>query len=234
MSMLIYLFYLLKYGAFLLSYVSHANAFPKPLSPKEEDEYLILAKEGDESAKNKLIEHNLRLVAHIAKKYSQNTGLDSDDLISAGTIGLIKAVNSYNGKKSVRLATYAARCIENEMLMMMRSSKKIAKEVSLSESIGGDSDGSEVTLMDILSVEDDDVIDEVSLGIESKKLYESLDKCLNERERQIIILRYGLASKPYTQREIAKKLNISRSYVSRIEKKALIKMHNFFGREGLD
>ena len=113
MSMLIYLFYLLKYGAFLLSYVSHANAFPKPLSPEEEDEYLLLAKEGDESAKNKLIEHNLRLVAHIAKKYSQSSGSDSDDLISAGTIGLIKAVNSYNGKKSVRLATYAARCIEN-------------------------------------------------------------------------------------------------------------------------
>lgn len=228
MSMLVYLFYLLRYGAFLLSYVSHANAFPKPLSPKEEDELLELAQKGDKAARDKLIEHNLRLVAHIAKKYAQSSGIDSDDLISVGTIGLIKAVNSYNGKKSVRLATYAARCIENEMLMMMRSSKKISKEVSLNESLGGDSDGSEVTLMDILAVDEDDVIDEVSLGIESQKIYDSIDKCLNERERQIIILRYGLVSKSYTQREIAKKLKISRSYVSRIEKKALLKMNKYF------
>lgn len=228
MSMLVYLFYLLRYGAFLISYVSHANAFPKPLSPKEEDECLALAQSGDEAAKDKLIEHNLRLVAHIAKKYSQSSGIDTDDLISVGTIGLIKAVNSYNGKKSVRLATYASRCIENEMLMMMRSSKKISKEVSLSESLGGDSDGNEVTLMDILAVDEDDVIDEVNLAIESEKLYDAIENSLTGREKQIIILRYGLASKPYTQREIAKKLKISRSYVSRIEKKALIKMNKYF------
>lgn len=226
--MLFYLIYLLKYGAFLLSYVSHGNAFLKPLSPKEEDELLALVQNGDEEAKEKLIEHNLRLVAHIAKKYSQSSGIDVDDLISVGTIGLIKAVNSYNGGKNVRLATYSARCIENEMLMMMRAAKKTAKEVSLSESLGGDSDGNEVTLMDILAVEDDDIFDEVSLGLDSKRLYEAIDKCLNMRERQIIILRYGLISKPYTQREIAKKMKISRSYVSRIEKKAISKMSKFF------
>lgn len=227
MSMLFYLFYLLRYGAFLLSYVSNANSFPKPLSPKEEEELLELSKSGDKNAKDKLVEHNLRLVAHIAKKYSQNFSMDSDDLISVGTIGLIKAVNSYNGKKSVRLATYAARCIENEILMMMRSNKKFAKEVSLNESLGGDSEGNEVTLMDILAVEDEDVYDEVSLGMDAEKVYKSLNQCLNEREKQIIILRYGLCSKEYTQREIAKKLGISRSYVSRIEKKALSKMNNF-------
>ena len=213
------------------------KTFQQPLTKKEEEFYLARLQEEDENKKNEakqiLIERNLRLVAHIAKKY-QGADVESEDLISIGTVGLIKAIMSYDFGKKSKLGTYAARCIENEMLMMMRSSKKIAKEVSLSESIGGDSDGSEVTLMDILAVDDDDVIDEVSLGIESKKLYESLDKCLNQRERQIIILRYGLASKPYTQREIAKKLNISRSYVSRIEKKALIKMHKFFGREGLD
>ncbi|MBE7039867.1 MAG: RNA polymerase sporulation sigma factor SigK [Ruminococcaceae bacterium] len=235
MSMLFYLIYLLRYGAFLLSYVSQKNAFPKPLSPKEEDELLALIQNGDEEAKEKLIEHNLRLVAHIAKKYSQSAGFDVDDLISVGTIGLIKAVNSYNGKKSVRLATYAARCIENEMLMMMRSARKTSKEISLNESLGGDTDGSEVTLMDILSVDDDDVIDEVSLGIESKKLYEAIENCLSSREKQIIVLRYGLVSKPYTQREIAKKLSISRSYVSRIEKKALFKMNKYFmSNEGVN
>lgn len=225
--MLFYLFYLLRYGAFLLSYVSSSNSFPKPLSPKEEERLLELAKKGDKDAKDELIEHNLRLVAHIAKKYSQSFGIDADDLISVGTIGLIKAVNSFNGTKSARLSSYASRCIENEMLMMMRQSKKTSKEISLNESLGGDKDGSEVALIDILSVDDEDVYDEVSLNLESKKVYDAIEKCLTDREKQIIILRYGLVSKEYTQREIAKKLGISRSYVSRIEKKALQKLNKF-------
>ncbi|MBR2500554.1 MAG: RNA polymerase sporulation sigma factor SigK [Clostridia bacterium] len=225
--MLFYLFYLLRYGAFLLSYVSNSNSFPKPLSPKEEERLLELSKQGDKDAKDELIEHNLRLVAHIAKKYSQSFGIDADDLISVGTIGLIKAVNSFNGTKSARLSSYASRCIENEMLMMMRQSKKTSKEISLNESLGGDKDGSEVALIDILSVDDEDVYDEVSLNLESKKVYDAIEKCLTDREKQIIILRYGLVSKEYTQREIAKKLDISRSYVSRIEKKALQKLNKF-------
>ncbi len=230
--MLFYLFYLLRYGAFLLSYVSNASSFPKPLSPKEEERLLELSKAGDKEAKDKLVEHNLRLVAHIAKKYSQNFALDADDLISVGTIGLIKAVDSFNGTKSARLSSYASRCIENEMLMMMRASKKTSKEISLNDSLGGESDGENITLMDILSVDDEDVIDEVSLKIESKKIYNAIEKCLTEREKQIIILRYGLVSKEYTQREIAKKLGISRSYVSRIEKKALSKMNRYFNSTG--
>ena len=225
--MLFYLFYLLRYGAFLLSYVSNSNSFPKPLSPKEEERLLELSKQGDKDAKDELIEHNLRLVAHIAKKYSQSFGIDADDLISVGTIGLIKAVDSFNGTKSARLSSYASRCIENEMLMMMRQSKKTSKEISLNESLGGDKDGSEVALIDILSVDDEDVYDEVSLNLESKKVYDAIEKCLTDREKQIIILRYGLVSKEYTQREIAKKLDISRSYVSRIEKKALQKLNKF-------
>lgn len=227
-SLWVMMLYLLKYGAFLLSYVSNGNAFPKPLTPKEEEYYLKLSYTGDEDAKNVLIEHNLRLVAHVAKKYAASSAYDSDDLISIGTIGLIKAINSFDGKKNTRLATYAARCIENEILMLMRSNKKTQQEISLNDCLGHDSDGNEVTFMDILSSDDEEVVDEVGLNLDIKKLYRYIDETLKDREKEIILLRYGLRGKPYTQREIAKNMNISRSYVSRIEKKALGKLKKQF------
>lgn len=222
------LLYLLRYGAFLLSYVSNTNAFPKPLSPKEEEHYLKLACTGDESAKDVLVEHNLRLVAHVVKKYSATGNFDSDDLISIGTIGLIKAINSFDGSKNTRLATYAARCIENEILMLMRSNKKISQEVSLNDCLGHDTDGNEVTFMDILPSEEEEVADTVGLNIDIRNLYQYIDKTLKDREKEIILLRYGLNGRPYTQREIAKNMGISRSYVSRIEKKALQKLNQCF------
>ncbi|MBR6729469.1 MAG: RNA polymerase sporulation sigma factor SigK [Clostridia bacterium] len=228
-SLGLFLIYLLKYGAFLLSYVSNnSNTFPKPLSPKEEAEYLALCREGDIDAKNKLIEHNLRLVAHVAKKYSQIPGADSDDLISIGTIGLIKGISSFKSSKNTRLATYAARCIENEILMHIRSGKKLQNEVSLNECLGHDSDGNEITFMDILTDSDEEVSNRADLNIDIKKLYRYIDEVLTERERKVIILRYGLLGKPVTQRKIAKDMNISRSYVSRIEKKALDKLTKRF------
>jgi len=228
-SFALFLLYLLRYGAFLLSYVSNnTNTFPKPLSPKEEAEYLALCQKGDTDAKNKLIEHNLRLVAHVAKKYSQVPGADSDDLISIGTIGLIKAITSFDGSKNARLATYAARCIENEILMQIRSGKKLQNEVSLNECLGHDSDGNEITFMDILTSGDEEVAEKADLNIDIKKLYRYLDEVLTDREKQIILLRYGLAGKTATQRKIAKQLNISRSYVSRIEKTALEKLRAAF------
>ncbi len=223
-SILFSCFYVLRYAAFLLSYVSNSNTFKKPLSPKEEAELLARCSAGEEDAKNKLIEHNLRLVAHIAKKYSQNPGMDQDDLISIGTIGLIKAINSFNHEKSIRLATYAARCIENEILMFMRASKKTQQEVSLHECLGHDSDGNEITFMDILTSEHEEVPEQACLHMDIRRLYRYMKECLTEREQNIIALRYGLSDKPQTQRAIAKKLNISRSYVSRIEKKALEKL----------
>ncbi|KXZ39670.1 RNA polymerase sporulation-specific sigma factor [Alkalithermobacter thermoalcaliphilus JW-YL-7 = DSM 7308] len=200
------------------------KSFPKPLTPKEELEYLKKFKEGDEQFKTILIERNLRLVAHIVKKYT-NYYEDAEDLISIGTIGLIKAIETYNMEKGTRLATYAARCIDNEILMMLRSNKKNKSEVSLHDPIGVDKEGNEITLMDILGTELDDVIDEVDLKIKVKKLYEKINNILTNREKEIIELRYGLTSSGYkTQRDIAKKLQISRSYVSRIEKRALKKL----------
>jgi len=224
-SFAFFLVYLLRYGAFLLSYVSgNTNTFPKPLTPTEEAKLLESAKIGDVDAKNKLIEHNLRLVAHIAKKYSQVPGTDNDDLISIGTIGLIKGISSFKGDKNTRLATYAARCIENEILMHIRSGKKLQNEVSLNECLGHDTDGNEITFMDILTAEEDDVADKADLNMDIKKLYTYMDEVLSEREKRIVTLRYGLTGKPVTQRQIAKQMNISRSYVSRIEKKALKKL----------
>ncbi|MBE7010305.1 MAG: RNA polymerase sporulation sigma factor SigK [Ruminococcaceae bacterium] len=231
-SIAFFLVYLLRYGAFLLSYVSNnTNAFPRPLSPKEESEYLALAQQGDTDAKNKLIEHNLRLVAHVAKKYNQIPSTEADDLISIGTIGLIKGISSYNDSKKTKLATYAARCIENEILMYIRSGKKLQNEISLNECLGHDSDGNEITFMDILTAEDVDVAELADLNIDKKKLYQYIDEVLNEREKEIICLRYGLAGKPITQRQIAKNMNISRSYVSRIEKKALQKLSARFSEK---
>lgn len=200
------------------------QSFPQPLSTQEEEQLLQGMREGDLSCRNRLIEHNLRLVAHVVKKYS-NTIYETDDLISIGTIGLIKAVDSFKSDKGIRLATYASRCIENELLMLMRSSKKQSKEVSLFDPIGSDKEGNTIQLLDICIAEEIDIVDEMEEQRKLSKLQEYIDKVLTKREREIIILRYGLqGGREVTQREIADKLNISRSYVSRIEKKALKKL----------
>lgn len=219
---------LIKPTFLLVGYISNNNSFPQPLSPEEEERYLISYEQGDEEAKNILIERNLRLVAHIVKKY-HNTGRDQDDLISIGTIGLIKAIATFNRDKGTRLATYAARCIDNEILMTIRSGKKARSEVSLHDPIGIDKEGNEISLMDILGTDANDVIEEVDLKIQVKKLYKKMSKCLKDREKVIIMLRYGLTSEGCkTQREIAKRLGISRSYVSRIEKRAVKKLNKAF------
>ena len=200
------------------------QSFPQPLSTQEEEQMLQGMSEGDLSCRNRLIEHNLRLVAHVVKKYS-NSNYETDDLISIGTIGLIKAIDSFNQEKGIRLATYASRCIENELLMLMRSSKKQSKEVSLSEPIGSDKEGNTIQLLDICVAEEIDIVDQMEYEENLSKLKEYIDKVLTKREREIIIMRYGiLGGKETTQREIADMLNISRSYVSRIEKKALKKL----------
>ncbi|WP_442929341.1 RNA polymerase sporulation sigma factor SigK [Natranaerovirga pectinivora] len=209
-------------------YVSGNQSFPQPLSYEEEVLYLKKYKEGDLEAKNVLVERNLRLVAHIVKKYN-NGDRDMDDLISIGTIGLIKAITSYDIEKGTRLATYAARCIENELLMMLRAEKKQTKEVSLQEPIGVDKEGNEISLIDVLENDDNSIIDEVDLKIKVKELYEKMKKVLKSREKMVIELRYGLVNgNEKTQREIASMLGISRSYVSRIEKKALKKLFKAF------
>ena len=201
------------------------KSFEKPLTPEEEVHYLSLFKnENDEEAKEVLIERNMRLVAHIAKKYNNITE-DQDDLISIGTIGLIKAMETFKIDKGTRLATYASKCIENEILMNIRTNKKNKVQVSLQDPIGVDREGNAISLIDILGTEADCVVDQVELKVQINKLYEKLYKVLTDREREIIELRYGLTPYGYkTQREIAQKLNISRSYVSRIEKKALKKL----------
>ena len=204
------------------------KTFPKPLSPEEERHYLQKYKEGDVEARNILIEHNLRLVAHVARKY-QGTETDQDDLISIGIIGLIKAVSTFDCGKNNRLATYAARCIENELLMMMRVKKKQTREVSLYEKIGVDQDGRELRLMDVLESEPVDILEGLELRKNSSKLYECLLQVLDDREREVITERYGLGDREeMTQREIAERLGISRSYVSRIEKNALRKLRECF------
>ncbi|MBQ4110644.1 MAG: RNA polymerase sporulation sigma factor SigK [Clostridia bacterium] len=219
---------LFKNVMLLLGYLSNNNSFPKPLSKKEETELLKRMKEGDEKAREKLIERNLRLVAYVAKKYYQS-GKEQDDLISIGTIGLIKAINSFNPDKGIHLATYAARCVENEILMVIRSEKKLVNEVSLSEPIGFDSEGNEMSLMDILTNDEEAVFNEVDLKLKTKTLYKAIGEVLTDREKMIIELRYALLSgKPKPQREIAKMLGISRSYVSRIEKKAIDKLADYF------
>ena len=201
-----------------------SSSFPNPLTEKEEQYYVELLSKNDPDARKVLIERNLRLVAHIAKKYA-NPCLCRDDLISIGTIGLIKAVNTYSSGKSTRLATYAAKCIENEILMSIRASKRVSREVSLSLPIGADKDGNEINLNDILGTDGDEIVDLISLKIQVGKLYRAIDSCLSAREKKIIIARYGLDGRePLPQREIAKQLGISRSYVSRIEKKALEKL----------
>lgn len=231
LSLLITSFLLSNPLVFLSSYVTMGNSFPKPLTEEEEDRYLTLYEQGDAEAKNKLIEHNLRLVAHIVKKYA-NTGKDPDDLISIGTIGLIKSVNTYNRSKGVRLATYAARCIENELLMHLRTTKKNRIEVSLSEPIGVDREGNEISFNDVLGTDPDSILDNVETKMQVKKLYEALASVLKEREKTVLTLRFGLNGEAAkTQREVAKLLHISRSYVSRIEKKAILKLKDAFAEE---
>ena len=209
---------------FLTGYISGTNTFPQPLDEKEEEKYLQLLKTGDKKAKSVLIERNLRLVAHIVKKY-QIPNKDIDELISIGTVGLIKAIDSFDVSKGTRLATYASRCIENEILMLFRNNKKQKSETFLQDPIGVDKEGNEISLIDVLSSEKDSVIDKVEMKLQIKALYNKMNSALTEREGEILKMRYGLKDgKCKTQREIAGMLGISRSYVSRIEKKALKKL----------
>ena len=198
--------------------------FPEPLEKEAETEYIKRFKNGDEEAKKVLIERNLRLVAHVCKKYS-NSKIDQDDLISIGTIGLIKGIDSFNPNKNIKLATYTARCIENEILMFMRTSKKQKSEVYLNEPIGKDKDDNVVTLQEVLENDERNIEEVVDLKFKIKELYSKIKDVLEKREQDIIVMRFGLdGKKPKTQKEIAKLLNISRSYVSRIETKAIKKL----------
>ena len=213
-------------GLFLLIlHVGQTGSFPPPLSEKEEHELLKKMAENDESARAELIEHNLRLVPHIVKKYYANAD-DQDDLISIGTIGLIKGVDSYKPEKKVRLATYAAKCVENEILMYFRKKKRTANEVSLSEHIDTDKDGNELSLIDVIS-EEDRILDTVCQKMRVERLLEGIRTQLDGRERTIIELRYGLTEPPMTQKQTAQRLGVSRSYISRLEKKALLTLRKY-------
>ena len=214
----------LKSAVFLTGYISTNNLFPEPLSTEEEREYLEQMKNGNEEARNILIERNLRLVAHICKKYS-TAKAEQDDLISIGTIGLIKGINSFEASKGVRLATYVARCIDNEILMYLRSAKKLNAEVFLEDPIGKDKDDNTVTLQEVIENDERSIEDEVDLKFKIKKLYQKMKEVLKDREKFIVELRFGLnGKKPKTQHEIAEMMGISRSYVSRIETKAIGKL----------
>lgn len=205
------------------SYVNNKGSFPKPLPPKEEYEYLMRAKNGDAEAREVLIRHNLRLVAHIVKKYS--SAGEADDLISVGSIGLIKGIESFKYGKGSQLATYVAKCIDNEILMYIRSNKKHRNTLSLSESVGIDKDGNEITLMEILPAKDESMFSKIENNLVMQRVMEVTKQVLNKREYKIICMRYGLeGERVHTQLEVAAKLNISRSYVSRIEKKAVEKL----------
>ena len=209
---------------FLFGYISSSNLFPEPLSKTEEEYYIKKYLQGDKEAKNKLIEHNLRLVAHIAKKYSSNEQ-ELEDLISIGSIGLIKAINSFSGEKNFKVSTYASRCIENEILMYLRSSKKIKSEVSMNTIIGTDKDGNDMELLEILDVDTKDAIDTIYNKALVKQVIEYINEKLPKREKYIMELRYGLNGKSQkTQQQIADELGISRSYVSRIETKVQKKL----------
>ena len=210
-------------GSFFTLRISGGGSFPRPLKAEEEQECLERMAQGDMEARNKLIEHNLRLVSHIIKKYyTQNR--DQDDLISIGTIGLIKGISTFKMDKNVRLATYLSRCIENEILMHFRATRKLQGEVSLSDSLENDSEGNALSLMDVISV-DDTMLEDLDAKESGAKVRRCVDTCLTEREAEVIRLRYGLdGGEPLAQREVAAKYNISRSYVSRIEKKAVEKL----------
>ena len=215
-----FLFALLGKITFFTGAVGGKSSFPKPLPPAEEAECLRLAQEGDRAAKDKLVRHNMRLVAHIVKKY--NGAAETDDLISVGSIGLIKAIDTYRPGRGTQLATYTARCIENEILMLIRSNKKHRNTVYLSDPVGVDKEGNELTLMDLLYEKEDGVFSEVESRIEHEKFMRVLRSCLSEREYTVLCLRYGLkGGAPMPQREVALFLKISRSYISRIEKRAI-------------
>lgn len=226
MSFMTALAMLIKETLFFVSYVKN-NTFPQPLSKEKETKFVQEMQEGSQYARNKLIEHNLRLVAHIVKKFD-NTGEYTEDLISIGTIGLIKGVESFKSGKGTKLATYAARCIENEILMYLRTLKKSRKDVSLHSPIGQDQEGNEISLLDVIEVETENILEYIQLNMEINKMKEHF-KVLDERETTVLIYRYGLNNKKeMTQKEIADQLNISRSYVSRIEKRALMKVFRSF------
>jgi len=204
------------------------RTFPKPLTAEEEKYYLSRLQEGDEKARQILIEYNLRLVAHIVKKY-QSPEEDMEELISIGAVGLIKAVDTFNHEKASKLATYAARCVENEILMYMRVKKKLQRESSYYEPIGTDKEGNEIQLLDIIESGEPTAMEQIGLKDDTKKMYDLLKNVLSERERQVVIMRYGLYyGREYTQKEIARKMGISRSYISRIEKNALNRLREYF------
>ena len=218
----------LQTAVFVVGYISNNNLFPEPLTAEEEKIYLEKFANGDEEARNILIERNLRLVAHVAKKYN-SANADQEDLISIGTIGLIKGINSFNISKGARLSTYISRCIENEILMYLRSTKKLGAEVYLEDTIGKDKDDNSVTLKEVLENNEKNIEDEVDLKLKVKKLYDKIKEVLIDREKTIIELRFGLnGDKPKTQKQIAKMMGISRSYVSRIETKAIGKLAQEF------
>ncbi len=214
-----------KTALFVVGYISKNTLFPEPLSTEDEKQYIELMESGDQSARSVLIEHNLRLVAHVCKKYTTNGNENLDDLISIGTIGLIKGIDSFNSEKGVRLATYVSRCIDNEILMYFRSTKKLNCEVYLEDTIGKDKDDNTVSLQEVLENNERSIEDEVDIKFKIKKMYIKMKEILKERELGIITMRFGLnGKKPLTQEQIAKMLGISRSYVSRIETKAISKL----------
>ena len=220
-------------GIFYLAlHPTNTSSFPPPLSPKEETELIRKMELGEQEARNKLIEHNLRLVAHVVKKYYTDR-VDPDDLISIGTIGLIKGISTFKSEKGIKLATYAARCIENEILMHFRSLKKTAQDVYINDPIETDREGNDLTLIDVIA-EEGNLVDDIDLRIKTEHLQRYIVETLTPREKIIIGMRFGLISgKENTQREVAQKLKISRSYVSRMEKKALQKLQNRFAEERL-
>jgi RNA polymerase sporulation-specific sigma factor len=214
----------IKSAILVVGYIQSSNLFPEPLTQAEKTLYLKQLKEGNEEARNILIERNLRLVAHVAKKYS-TSNVDTDDLISIGSIGLIKGINSFNVDKGSKLSTYISRCIDNEILMYLRSTKKLQNEVYLNDTIGEDKDSNVVTLQEVLVADEKTIDEQVDLKLQIKKLYSKISSILKDRERTIINLRFGLdGNKPKTQNEIAQEMGISRSYVSRIETKAIGKL----------
>ena len=216
-----------QYICFFILHVCGGGSFPKPLSEKQEKIYLERCANGDKDARNKLVEHNLRLVAHIIKKY-YGMQSEQDDLVSIGTIGLIKAVDTYDMNKNIRLSSYASRCIENEILMHFRNAKKSAQDISLNETIDTDKDGNPLTYMDIICTEDD-IAEQIDLKIKIEKMMKGIASVLTPTEKQILVLRYGLCgTKPVTQREVAQTLGISRSYVSRLESGAIEKLRTHF------
>lgn len=218
----------LQTAVFVVGYISNNNLFPEPLTAEEEKIYLEKFANGDEEARNLLIERNLRLVVHVCKKYA-NTNIDQDDLLSIGTIGLIKGVNSFKPEKGSKLSTYVSKCVDNEILMMLRSTKKINAEVHLNEPIGKDKDDNVITLEEVLENDDKCLDDVVDTKMKIKKMYNKIKEVLKDREKTIIELRFGLrGGKPKTQKEIAKMMGISRSYVSRIETKAIEKLADGF------